>query len=144
MVKQRRNNYLVLQPSWGNTGVGTYTPTTKFHVNGAQLIGNNSTRIATGYELSVRGEIMCENLTMLAYPSWPDYVFEDNYALMPIADLEKSIRATRHLPNVPSAADIEKNGINMSRMSKVYMEKIEELTLYIIQLEKRLKAVEEK
>lgn len=138
------NNYLVLQPSWGNTGVGTYTPNAKFHLNGAGLIGSNSSRIATGYEWSVDGEIMCENLVMQNSTSWPDYVFEDNYQLMPISDLEESIRKNKHLPNVPSAADIEKNGIHMAEMSKVYMEKIEELTLYIIQLEKRLKALEEK
>lgn len=138
------NNYLVLQPSWGNTGIGTYTPNAKFHLNGAQLIGNNSQRIATGYELSVDGEIMCENLVMQNSTTWPDYVFESNYKLMSIPELEESIRKNKHLPNVPSAAEIEKNGINMGQITKAYMEKIEELTLYIIQLEKRLKAVEEK
>jgi hypothetical protein len=138
------NNYLVLQPSWGNTGIGTYTPNAKFHLNGAMLVGNNSQRIATNYEVSVDGEIMCENLTMQNSTSWPDYVFEESYQLMPLSDLEASIRKNKHLPNVPSAAEIEKNGINMGVITKAYMEKIEELTLYIIQLEKRLKAVEEK
>jgi hypothetical protein len=53
------NNYLVLQPSWGNTGVGTYSPNAKFHVNGSMLIGGNSNTIATGYSLSVAlGQIM--------------------------------------------------------------------------------------
>ncbi len=132
------NNYLVLQPSWGNTGVGTYTPNAKFHLNGAGLIGNNSQRIATGYEWSVDGEIMCENLVMQNSTSWPDYVFENGYKLMTLAELEESINKNKHLPNVPSAADIEKNGINMSVMTKAHMEKIEELTLYIIQLKKEI------
>ncbi len=132
-------NYLVLQPSWGNTGIGTYTPNAKLHLNtsqGVMLIGNNSARVAAGYELSVDGEIMCENLVMQNSTLWPDYVFEDDYRLMPIEDLEKSIRQNKHLPNVPSAADIEKNGISMSEMTKALLEKVEELTLYIIQLKK--------
>ncbi|MEI2738312.1 MAG: hypothetical protein V9F01_05960 [Chitinophagaceae bacterium] len=138
------NNYLVLQPSWGNTGIGTYTPNAKFHLNGAQLIGNNSQRIATGYELSVDGDVIAESFVTQNSTSWPDYVFEDNYHLMPLSDLEKSIRKNKHLPNVPSAADIEKNGINLGPMTSALLEKVEELTLYIIQLEKRLKALEEK
>jgi hypothetical protein len=137
------NNYLVLQPSWGNTGVGTYTPNAKFHINGAQLIGNNSARIAAGYELSVDGEIMCENLVMQNSTTWPDYVFDDNYQLMSIPDLEKSIRKNKHLPNIPSAAEIEKNGINMGQITKAYMEKIEELTLYIIELNRKNNALAE-
>lgn len=138
------NNYLVFQPSWGNTGVGTYTPNAKFHLNGAMLVGNNSQRIATGYEVSVDGEIMCENLTMQNSTSWPDYVFESDYKLMPLADLEKSIRQNKHLPNVPSAAEVDAHGINMGVMSKAYMEKIEELTLYIIQLKKEIDQLSQK
>lgn len=132
------NNYLVFQPSWGNTGIGTYTPNAKFHLNGAMLVGNNSARIATNYEVSVDGEIMCENLTMQNSTSWPDYVFENDYQLMPLSDLEKSIRENKHLPNVPSAEEISRNGINMQVITKAHMEKIEELTLYIIQLKKEI------
>lgn len=138
------NNYLVFQPSWGNTGIGTYTPNAKFHLNGAQLIGNNSQRIATGYELSVDGDVIAESFVTQNSTSWPDYVFENDYRLMPISELEQSIRKNGHLPNVPSAAEIEKNGLNLGVMSKAQMEKIEELTLYIIQLEKRIKTLEEK
>lgn len=138
------NNYLVIQPSWGNTGIGTYTPNAKFHLNGAQLIGNNSQRIATGYELSVDGDVIAESFVTQNSTSWPDYVFEDNYPLIPISDLEKAIKKNKHLPNVPSATDIEKNGINLGPMTSALLEKVEELTLYIIQLEKRLKALEEK
>ncbi|MBL7732950.1 MAG: hypothetical protein JNM88_17395 [Chitinophagaceae bacterium] len=138
------NNYLVFQPSWGNTGIGTYTPNAKFHLNGAQLIGNNSQRIATGYELSVDGDVIAESFVTQNSTSWPDYVFENDYRLMPISELEQSIRKNGHLPNVPSAAEIEKNGLNLGVMAKAQMEKIEELTLYIIQLEKRIKTLEEK
>ncbi|MCX6319855.1 MAG: hypothetical protein NTW29_21430 [Bacteroidetes bacterium] len=137
------NNYLVFQPSWGNTGVGTYTPNAKFHVNGAQLIGGNTARIAVGYQLSVDGKIIAEEVKVQLSTSWPDYVFADDYRLMPIEDLEKSIRANKHLPNIPSAAEVTaEKGIQLGEMNRKLVEKVEELTLYIIQLKKENNALE--
>jgi hypothetical protein len=138
------NNYLILQPSWGNTGIGTYSPNAKLHVNGTMLMGGTSDRIATGYKLSVRGNIIAEVMTVQAYASWPDYVFGKDYKLMPLDQLEQSIRKNNHLPNVPAAADIEKNGINLGDMNTRLMEKVEELTLYIIDLNKKNNALAEK
>lgn len=138
------NNYLVLQPSWGNTGIGTYTPNAKFHLNGAQLIGSNSARIATGYSLSVDGKIMAEEVTVQNSTSWPDYVFDDNYNLMPLNDLEQSIRKNSHLPNIPSAAEVSQKGINLGDMNRKLMEKVEELTLYIIELNKKNETLTQK
>jgi hypothetical protein len=138
------NNYLVFQPSWGNTGVGTYTPNAKLHVNGTMLIGGNSDRIATGYNLSVAGKIIAEEVKVQLKASWPDYVFADNYNLMPIEDLEKSIRQHKHLPNIPAAAEVEKEGISLGDMNKRLMEKVEELTLYIIDLNKKNNALAER
>lgn len=146
------NNYLVFQPSWGNTGIGTYTPNAKLHLNGAMLIGNNSARIATGYSLSVVGKVIAEEVKVQLSASWPDYVFDEGYKLMPIEDLEKSIRQNKHLPNIPSAAEVTTaNGIQLGEMNRKLVEKVEELTLYIIQLKKenatlegRLTKLEEK
>ena len=138
------NNYLVFQPSWGNTGIGTYTPNAKFHLNGAQLIGNNSARIATGYSLSVDGKIISEESTVMNSTSWPDYVFEDTYRLTPLDELEKQIQKQKHLPNIPSAAEIDKKGIELGDMTRRLLEKVEELTLYIIELKKENKALEER
>lgn len=131
------NNYLVLQPSWGNTGVGTYTPNAKLHVNGAMLIGSNANRIATGYSLSVAGKIMCTEITALPTASWPDYVFSKNYPLLPLDKLEKFIDKEQHLPNIPSANEISKAGIPLADMTTKMIEKIEELTLYLIALNKK-------
>jgi hypothetical protein len=69
-----------------------------------------------------------------AFASWPDYVFGDQYELMPIDELQKSIRLYKHLPNIPSASEVEKDGILVGDMQNRMMEKIEELTLYIIDL----------
>lgn len=138
------NNYLVFQPSWGNTGVGTYTPNAKFHVNGAQLIGSNSARIATGYALSVDGKIISETSTVLDSGSWPDYVFDDDYKMMTLEEVEKYIREQKHLPNVPSAQEIKNKGIDLGDMSKRLMEKVEELTLHLIEMKKENKDLKER
>jgi hypothetical protein len=139
------NNYLILQPSWGNTGIGTYSPNAKFHVNGNMLIGGTSAVPATGYQLSVDGKIIGEEVKVQLSTGWPDYVFGDNYQLMPIEDLERSIRQNRHLPNVPSAAAITaEKGFELGDMSRRLLEKVEELTLYIIQLKKENTSLEER
>lgn len=138
------NNYLVLQPSWGNTGVGTYTPNAKLHLNGAMLVGSNSARIATGYAVSIDGRLMSEESTVLNSTSWPDYVFEQDYKLMPLEEVEKHINLNKHLPNIPPASVIEKEGIQLGDMSKRLMEKVEELTLYLIEMKKENKELKER
>lgn len=138
------NNYLVFQPSWGNTGIGTYTPNAKLHLNGAMLVGGNAERIATGYQVSVAGKIIAEEVKVQLRASWPDYVFGSNYKLMPLEQLEQSINANKHLPNIPAAADVEKNGIMLGDMNKKLMEKVEELTLYIIDINKKNTALTQK
>jgi hypothetical protein len=140
------NNYLVFQPSWGNTGVGTYTPNAKLHVNGSTgiLVGGNNARIATGYSVSVDGKIMAEEVTVQNSTSWPDYVFANDYKLMPLDELERSINQNKHLPNIPAAAEVEKNGIMLGDMNRKLMEKVEELTLYIIDLNKKNNALAQK
>lgn len=131
------NNYIVLQPSWGNTGIGTYSPNAKLHLNGKMLIGNNAQRTALGYEMSVDGEIIAEGFTTLNSTAWPDYVFEKEYKLMPLSQLKEYIDENKHLPNIPPAATIEKNGIKLGEMVTKLTEKIEELTLHIIALDKK-------
>jgi hypothetical protein len=99
---------------------------------------------ATGYQLSVGGNIMCWDLSMAGPNSWPDYVFEKNYRLMPLTEVRKFTNTYKHLPNVPSAAEIEKNGIKMGDMTKTFLEKIEELTLYIFQLQEQIDQLKKK
>jgi hypothetical protein len=101
-------------------------------------IGIWTTAPATGYALSVNGKIMCEELRVQLSESWPDYVFADNYTLPSLKIVESFIQANRHLPNIPSAKEIEKEGLGVGDMQKRMMEKIEELTLYIIQQQKEI------
>jgi hypothetical protein len=78
---------------------------------------------------------------------WPDYVFEKEYNLKPLYEVKSFINKHGHLPNVPKASEITENGINLGNMAKVTMEKVEELTLYLIQqqelLEKQQKQLEQ-
>ena len=69
-------------------------------------------------------------------------LFNKNYSLMSLAELEKSIKENNKLPGTPSAAEVNENGILLGEMNKILLQKVEELTLYIIDLNKRLETLE--
>ncbi|MEO8147779.1 MAG: hypothetical protein ABI723_09095 [Bacteroidia bacterium] len=105
------------------------------YVSGNMLVG--TTTAASGYKLSVNGKIICEELKVELHANWPDYVFEKEHKLMPLDQLEEQIAKDKHLPGIPSACEIEDNGgLQVGEMQTKMMEKIEELTLYVIQLKK--------
>ncbi|MBI2280161.1 MAG: hypothetical protein HYU68_05680 [Bacteroidetes bacterium] len=81
-------------------------------------------------------------ITLAGDFGWPDFVFNEEYQLKKLSDLEKFIKTNKHLPNVPTEKEVKENGIKLGDMNAVLLQKIEELTLYIIDLEKRLKKVE--
>lgn len=103
------------------------------YVSGDVQIGAASP--ATGYKVSVDGKIMCEELKVQLSP-WPDYVFQGDYPLLSLGEVEAFIQTNGHLPAVPSAAVIESEGLEVGQMQAILMEKIEELTLYMIALDK--------
>jgi hypothetical protein len=113
--------------------------------NGTVVIGNGSgvMAAATGYKLNVQGRIVCTEVMVKDVASWPDYVFDKRYKLMPLNKLKKYINDNNHLPNVPRAATIEKSGLQIAEMQKKMMEKIEELTLYILQQDEKIKLQQE-
>ena len=74
--------------------------------------------------------------------TWPDYVFEKNYELMPLNEVKNFIQKEGHLPNIPSAEKIEADGLNLGKMNALLLEKIEELTLHLIEQEKRISELE--
>jgi hypothetical protein len=91
----------------------------------------------TGYKLSVVGKIICEELKVQLAGNWPDYVFDKKYELMPLDELAKNIEQEKHLPGLPSAADVQQDGISVGEMQSKLLEKVEQLTLYVIQLQKQ-------
>lgn len=71
----------------------------------------------------------------------PDYVFDEDYDLMSVDELEKYIASEHHLPNIPSADEYKKEGVDLGEMNRLLLEKVEELTLYIIELNKEMEEV---
>lgn len=109
----------------GNVGIGTTNPT---------------------YKLSVLGNIRCTEAVVET--GWADFVFDKEYRLTSLEDVEKFIQVNNHLPNIPSADEIQKNGLHLGEIQTKMMAKIEELTLYLIEANKRIinleKAIEER
>jgi hypothetical protein len=98
------------------------------------------------FKLYVAKGIMTEKVkvTLRSSSDWSDYVFEDDYNLLSLDNVEKHIKENGHLPNVPSAEEVAKEGIDVAKMDAKLLEKIEELTLYVIEQNKRIKALEAK
>lgn len=104
-------------------------------------VGINTTSIPNGYQLAVNGDIICTEITAMPYGSWPDYVFGNTHQRLPLIALEEYINKNNRLPGIPSADSIEKEGIKLGEMQRLQMEKIEELTLYILELKKEIDAL---
>jgi len=100
----------------GKVGIGTTNPQSMLAVNGT----------VTAKEVVV-------TLT-----GWSDYVFDDNYKLMSLNELEKSIKTDKHLPGIPSADEVKKNGVSIGDMQAKLLQKVEELTLHVIEQNKKL------
>jgi len=98
---------------------------------------------ATGYRLSVEGKIICTELRVNLVADWPDYVFKHDYQLMPLDRLGAFIEKNGHLPNVPPASEIERSGLEVGEMQRLMMEKIEELSLYILKQQEQIDALQE-
>jgi hypothetical protein len=115
---------LSLNPSGGGVAIGTTDP------------GN--------FKLAVEGKIGARELKVTLTSPWPDYVFKPGYKLPNLSEVEKHIRMHNHLPGMPSALEVEQNnGIELGDMSKRLLEKVEELTLYVIALKKENDQIKE-
>ncbi|MEO8148684.1 MAG: hypothetical protein ABI723_13645 [Bacteroidia bacterium] len=90
---------------------------------------------SAGYKLTVGGKIICAELKVQLQP-FPDYVFDSNYNLNSINEVEEHIKNYNRLPGMPSACEVEEQGMDVGQMQAKLVEKIEELTLYIIQQKK--------
>lgn len=114
--------------------------------NGKVSIGTDNFD-ATDYRLYVKNGIKTEKIKVEVASSsgWADYVFKEDYTLMSLKEVESFIEENGHLPNIPSAEKIvEEGGFELKEMNVKLLEKIEELTLYIIEQNKRIEALEAK
>ncbi len=121
--------------SRGNVGFFVNKPNADMHIGGNVLIGTSSSELATGYKLSVDGKVICEELKVQTSGSWPDYVFENDYNLPSLQTIEAKVMTEKHLPGIPSAADVKaQQGIELGDMQKRMLEKIEEMYRYMFQM----------
>ncbi|WP_343701346.1 hypothetical protein [Chitinophaga sp.] len=87
--------------------------------------------------LAVAGTVTAQKVKVTSN-GWADFVFGDGYRLPTLYELEKFVRHNKHLPDVPSAAEVAEHGVDLGEMDKKLLQKIEELTLYIIELQKQV------
>lgn len=105
----------------GNVGIGTLSPQEKLSVNGK----------IRAHEIKVETA------------NWPDYVFAPGYKIASLAELAGYIKTNGHLPNMPSATEAESKGIDLGEMNRKLLEKVEELTLHLIEKDKELTKLNE-
>jgi hypothetical protein len=101
---------------WGNLGIGTAD--------------------TKGYKLAVNGSAIFTKVTIKQAANWPDYVFEPAYQLPSLQSVQQYIKSNKHLPDMPSAVDVAREGIDIGNIQAALLKKVEELTLYMIDLKK--------
>ncbi|MFT3920001.1 hypothetical protein [Cloacibacterium sp.] len=127
-VNQAWRKIVAEQPN-GNVGIGTDTPTAKFDVTGTSSFSGN---------MKVNAKVETKEIKVTATPT-ADFVFAEDYQLPKLEEVEKHIKEKKHLPEIASAKEMEKEGVNVGEFQIKLLQKIEELTLYSIQLNKENK-----
>lgn len=141
------NYFMFLKNSNGNVGIKTDNPTAALTVNGNVLIGDPaSVTLPSGYKLYVQTGILTEKVKVAinSTSDWADYVFDKNYKMLSLSEVESYIQKNKHLPGIQSAEEVAKNGVDLGAMDAKLLEKIEELTLYVIKLEKEMIELKQK
>lgn len=130
----------------GNVGIATGdTYGYQLAVNGkasiAGAVGIGTTNVGS-FKLAVEGKIAAREIQVMT-GAFPDYVFASKYKLRSLYSLENYINKNKHLPGIPSAAEVEKNGgVELGKLNTKLLEKVEELTLYIIEINKKVEKLE--
>ncbi|HEY9262259.1 hypothetical protein [Chitinophaga sp.] len=107
----------------GNIGIGTLTP--------------------NAYKLAVEGTLGARRIKVTQQANWADFVFHKDYKLPNLQEVENFIQNNGHLPEIPSAAEVKENGVDVGEMNKLLLQKVEELTLYLIQQQKEINALKD-
>jgi hypothetical protein len=133
--------------SWPNPGYGNYD----LFLSTTRKVGIGTNNVncsnCSGYRLFVKEGIKTEKIKVeiASINGWADYVFDDEYYLMPLIEVEAFISKNKHLPEVPSAQKIVENGgVELKEMNILLLKKVEELTLHLINLNNKIKSLEKK
>lgn len=139
-------NYFLFLANTGRIGINTDNPTAQLTVNGNMVVGDPSVVCIpnSNYKLFVQTGILTEKVRVAINCSanWADYVFASDYKLMPLPELEKYVKENKHLPNIPSAEKVVEEGMDVGQMTSKLLEKVEELSLYIIDQNKKIEALQ--
>ncbi len=122
---------------------GDWYPKMLIKNDGRVLIGSdigNTNNAPSGYNLYVSKGILTEKVKVAVSTTtnWSDYVFNKNYKLMSLKNVEQYVNSKRHLPEIPSASEVVKDGVDVANMDAKLLQKIEELTLYAIRQQKQI------
>lgn len=112
------------------------------------IVGGSTTTIPAGspYKLAVSGGIITEKVRVATNGTtfWADFVFDKSYKLRSLNEVAKYIKLNKHLPDVPSTADVNEQGIDLANTQAILLQKIEELTLYVIDQNKKIERLNKK
>jgi len=143
------NFHIITIPSQDEQGGNPQNLTDEDITNHIRLTVTNDgdvgigTTSAHGYKLAVNGKILCTNLKVQLVEDWPDFVFNKDYSLPSLDEVSKFINDHKHLPGVPSASEVSKDGVDVASVTAGLLKKVEELTLYIIEQQKQIKKQQE-
>jgi hypothetical protein len=132
---------------WAYDNIGCTTGglcNNRFTIMDDGRVGIGTSNIPTNYKLAVAGKIIAEEVVVQLKSEWPDFVFKPDYRLMPLHQVEQFVKTNKHLPGIPSAAQVEEKGLSMGEMQNKLLQKIEELTLYMIEQQKQIDLQNEK
>jgi hypothetical protein len=125
-----------------SSGIYQCTNPTPYAFDGAVSIGSpTGTQNTSNYNLFVSKGIVTEELVINLQANWSDYVFAKDYKLRPLSEVKSFVEKNSHLPDVPAACEIAEKGVVTGEMLNIHMKKIEELTLYMIQLKEENEAL---
>lgn len=133
-------NYIFLN---GNVGIGVEDPQAKLHVDG-KILCSGEIEVADLNSNSINVNSLNAKDIQMDMHGAADYVFDENYDLKSLSEVESYVNEHKHLPGMPSAAEMDANGVSVSKMSNLLLEKVEELTLHMIKLEKENAALKAK
>jgi hypothetical protein len=128
-------NFIWVDLTSGNFEMQAGIVNVDFKNTGTFSVGMNGMPVPSGAKVAVGGKVVCKEIEV-TLAGLPDFVFNKDYKLMSLYDVENFINTNKHLPNVPSESEVVANGLNLGDMNATLLQKVEELTLYMINLQK--------
>jgi hypothetical protein len=145
-IRGSNEGYLVVESNPKGSDRGLYlnhnSPGNIIMAVGGGSVGIGTSAISTQHKLTVEGSIGARKIQVTSVKPWPDYIFGENYTLTPLYETEKYVKAHKHLPDMPSAKEVAENGIDLGEMNRKLLEKMEEMTLHMIRMQKKIDELE--